>query len=80
MSVLPEIVALHDEMTRWRRDLHAHPELGFEEARTARFVADKVAEMGLSVHRGIGRTGVVGTLHTGPGPAIALRAGFLALK
>jgi hippurate hydrolase len=79
MSVLPEIVALHDEMTQWRRDLHAHPELGFEETRTARFVADKVAEMGLSVHRGIGRTGVVGTLHTGPGPAIALRAEMDAL-
>jgi hippurate hydrolase len=51
-----------DEMTRWRRDLHAHPELGFEENRTAAFVADKLESWGLEVCRGMAGTGVVGSL------------------
>jgi hippurate hydrolase len=79
MSVIPEIAALHDQMTTWRRDLHAHPELGFVETRTSRFIAEMLTEMGIPIHRGLGRTGVVGTLHTGPGPAIGLRAEMDAL-
>ena len=74
--------ALHKEMTGWRRDLHAHPEFGFEEARTSAFVAGKLREFGLDdVAEGIGGTGVVGTLKRGSGNrSIALRADMDALR
>jgi amidohydrolase len=63
-----------------RRDLHAHPELGFEEVRTAGLVADRLRTLGLEVHTGIGRTGVVGLLEGAhPGPTILLRADMDAL-
>jgi amidohydrolase len=79
MAMLDRIKAMHAEMTAWRRDIHANPELGFEEHRTADFVARKLAEFGCEVHRGIGRTGVVGVLQTGNGPCIGLRADMDAL-
>jgi hippurate hydrolase len=66
-------------MQGWRRDLHAHPELAFNEFRTADLVARELADMGIDVHRGLGKTGVVGTLSHGDGPAIALRADMDAL-
>jgi metal-dependent amidase/aminoacylase/carboxypeptidase family protein len=66
-------------MTAWRQDLHAHPELGFEEHRTSEFVAGKLAEFGCEVHRNIGKTGMVGVLRTGDGPSIGLRADMDAL-
>jgi hippurate hydrolase len=73
----------HDEralLTDLRRDLHAHPELGFEEVRTADIVARLLAEAGCEVHRGLGGTGVVGTLTAGTGKGrIALRADMDAL-
>jgi amidohydrolase len=74
--------ALVAEMAAWRRDLHAHPEHGFEEKRTAAFVAAKLREFGLSeVAEGVGGTGVVGTLTCGTGNrAIALRADMDALR
>ena len=74
--------ALRQEMTGWRRDLHAHPEFGFEEKRTAAFVAAKLREFGLDdVTEGVGGTGVVGTLKRGSGNrAIALRADMDALR
>ncbi|WP_336058084.1 M20 aminoacylase family protein [Nitratireductor sp. CH_MIT9313-5] len=63
-----------------RRDLHAHPELGFEEKRTSAIVARHLEEAGLKVHRGLGGTGVVGTLTVGNGPhSIGLRADMDAL-
>jgi amidohydrolase len=63
-----------------RRDLHAHPELGFEEVRTSAIVAAHLEEAGIDVHRGLGKTGVVGTLRVGNGPgAIGLRADMDAL-
>ena len=70
------------EMTAWRRDLHAHPEFGFEERRTSAFVAAKLREFGLDeVVEHIGGTGVVGTLKRGSGnKAIALRADMDALR
>jgi amidohydrolase len=79
MQIADRIKAFHDEMTKWRRDLHAHPELGFEEHRTSEFVAGKLAEFGCEVHRKIGKTGVVGVLRTGNGPSIGLRADMDAL-
>ena len=72
-AVTPEVVA-------WRRDLHAHPELGFAETRTAGVVADHLRSMGLEVRTGVGRTGVVGILRGGrPGKTVALRADMDAL-
>ncbi|RUX82029.1 amidohydrolase, partial [Mesorhizobium sp. M7A.F.Ca.CA.004.08.1.1] len=74
--------ALKQEMIFWRRDLHAHPEFGFEEKRTAAFVAAKLREFGLDdVSEGVGGTGIVGTLTRGSGNrAIALRADMDALR
>ncbi|HEX2651537.1 MAG TPA: M20 aminoacylase family protein [Burkholderiales bacterium] len=75
MPVAPPIAALHEEMTAWRRDLHAHPELGFEERRTSDFVASRLKAFGLEVHRGIGKTGVVGVLRSGSSTrSLGLRA------
>lgn len=68
------------EFSEIRRDLHAHPELCFEERRTADLVAGKLAEWGVEVHRGLGRTGVVGVIRRGTsGRAVALRADMDAL-
>jgi hippurate hydrolase len=66
-------------MTTWRRKLHAHPEIGFEEIETSRLVASVLRDYGLEVHEGIGKTGVVGTLRRGPGPSLGLRADMDAL-
>ncbi|KAA0687690.1 M20 aminoacylase family protein [Azospirillum brasilense] len=71
--------ALTADMTAWRRDLHAHPETAFEEERTSDFVAEKLASFGLEVHRGLAKTGVVGVLRNGEGPAVAFRADMDAL-
>ena len=72
-EILAEVVAV-------RRDLHQHPELGFEEERTAALVAQTLRALGLEVHTGIGRTGVVGVLHGArPGKTIMLRADMDAL-
>jgi hippurate hydrolase len=77
---IPHLINLfHADMTAWRQDLHAHPELGFEEHRTSEFVADKLAEFGCEVRRNIGKTGVVGVLRAGNGPSIGLRADMDAL-
>jgi amidohydrolase len=80
MAIIERIAEFHDELTNWRRDIHAHPELGFEEQRTSGLVAQKLAEFGYEVFRGIGRTGVVGRLRVGNSPrSIGLRADMDAL-
>lgn len=67
-SVMPKVVA-------WRRDIHEHPELSFEETRTQKLVADHLRQLGLEVQAPVGKTGVVGILRGGkPGPVVALRA------
>ncbi|MBV9440572.1 MAG: amidohydrolase [Candidatus Eremiobacteraeota bacterium] len=72
--------ALFDETVALRRDLHANPELGFQEHRTAKIVAERLGDLGLEVHTGIGRTGVVGLLSGGEqGATIMLRADMDAL-
>lgn len=72
-ALLPELIAL-------RRDLHAHPELGFEEHRTAAIVAEALRAIGLEVTTGVGGTGVVGTLRNGGGNgALGFRADMDAL-
>ncbi len=81
MPTINRVAEFHGEMTAWRHDLHAHPELGFEETRTAAFVARMLDRFGLAVHRGLAGTGVVGTL-TGRGDSgrtIGLRADMDAL-
>jgi len=80
MQIIDRIAQIHDDLTSWRRDIHAHPELGFEEQRTSDVVAAKLAEFGCEVYRGIGKTGVVGRLRTGDSPrAVGLRADMDAL-
>jgi hippurate hydrolase len=74
LPIIERIAEQQQQMTTWRRHLHAYPELAFEERLTAAFVAERLAEFGIAVHRGLAGTGVVGTLATGDGPAIALRA------
>ncbi|MDE9452007.1 amidohydrolase [Aliiroseovarius sp. Z3] len=76
-----DTTALEAEMTAWRHDLHRHPEFGFEEVRTAAFVAEKLRSFGLDVTEGVGGTGVVGTVQRGTSNrAIALRADMDALR
>ena len=80
MAVVDGIAAMHEELTAWRHDLHAHPETAFEEVRTSAFVAQKLEEFGIEVHRGLGKTGVVGTLRSGSSARrIGLRADMDAL-
>lgn len=80
MAVNEDVRAEMDFLVALRRDLHAHPELGFEEERTSQIVAEHLTETGMKVHRGLGGTGVVGTLTVGNGPrTIGLRADMDAL-
>ena len=80
MTVIDRIARNETELTRLRRDIHAHPELGFEETRTADIVAKKLEAFGLEVHRGIGKTGVVGVLRAGSSKrSVGLRADMDAL-
>src|SRR3990170_4646 len=65
---------LKDQLIAWRRDFHRHPELGFQEVRTSGQVAKHLADLGIEVQTGVGKTGVVGVIDGGkPGPAIMLR-------
>jgi amidohydrolase len=66
-------------MQEWRHDIHAHPELAFEEDRTSDIVARELKAFGIEVYRGLGKTGVVGVLNNGKGPSIGLRADMDAL-
>mgnify|MGYP002148792279 CR=1 FL=1 len=78
--VLPEIHAVADEMVQLRHHLHQHPELAFEEFATSDLVAERLSAWGYEVHRGLGGTGVVGTLRLGNGPMrLGLRADMDAL-
>ncbi|MEM6159904.1 M20 aminoacylase family protein [Erwinia sp. P6884] len=71
--------SLIEEATGWRRALHAQPELGYCEVKTAAWVADQLRSFGLTVHTGLADTGVVGTLENGPGPTLGFRADMDAL-
>jgi len=85
MSLIAEIEDTHEEFTALRRDIHAHPELAFQERRTSDVVAQRLAAWGIEVHRGLGKTGVVGVLRgtrtaaTGKPRAIGVRADMDAL-
>jgi hippurate hydrolase len=80
MTPLDRARQYQPELTAIRQDIHAHPELGLEEYRTADLVAAKLQEWGLEVHRNVGKTGVVGVLRNGNGQAsVGLRADMDAL-
>jgi len=80
MPLIEGVKKLEKDMTRWRRDLHAHPELGFKEERTSEVVAEKLESFGIPITRGLATTGIVGTLSRGSSKrAIALRADMDAL-
>lgn len=89
MKLVDSILSSQAEITAIRRDIHAHPELRYEEHRTANIVAENLRRFGLEVHEGIGKTGVVGVLHgalgrgqanaAGEFPALGLRADMDAL-
>ncbi len=81
-SPLAAIQLFHKELMAVRRDLHANPEMGFQEVRTSGIVAGALAALGIEVHRGIGKTGVVGVIkgqRTDSGKMIGLRADMDAL-
>ena len=83
MPIINRISEFHDDITEWRRDIHAHPELQFDVHRTAAFVAEKLKEFGVDeVVTGIGQTGVVGVIKgrkSESGKTIGLRADMDAL-
>ena len=80
VTIRSEIQALENTIISTRRDIHQHPELAFEEHRTAELVANRLTSLGIDVETGIGKTGVVGTLKGNPnGKTIALRADMDAL-
>jgi len=80
MKVLDSLVTQSASIAAVRRDIHAHPELCFEELRTSELVAKLLTDWGIEVHRGLGKTGVVGILKNGTGnKAIGLRADMDAL-
>jgi amidohydrolase len=77
-KLLNRAEAMRDQLVAWRRDIHAHPELSFQEHRTARLVADSLTDMGIEAQTGVGKTGVVGFLGEGS-PVIGIRADMDAL-
>ena len=80
MKLIPEIQAAQGEIQGLRRTIHAHPELRYEETHTSDLVAAKLTEWGIEVHRGMGKTGVVGVLKRGTGKRmVGLRADMDAL-
>ncbi|MEX3927938.1 M20 aminoacylase family protein [Paraburkholderia sp. BR10936] len=80
MAIPAAIAAIEEEMIALRHEIHAHPELGFEEFVTSDLVAQRLTEWGYEVHRGLGGTGVVGTLKVGEGAQrLGLRADMDAL-
>lgn len=79
-SLFSQLDNLYDSMVEWRRYLHMHPELSFEEVETPKFIANKLAKFGVEVRTGVGGRGVVGTIRGAhPGKTVALRADFDAL-
>src|SRR3546814_18396053 len=82
MPLLDAIVAQADDLRAIRRDIHAHPELAFEETRTADLVAERLQAWGIPIHRGLGKTGVVGIIQgerPDNGRTVGLRADMDAL-
>src|SRR3990167_4740818 len=80
MNLIAPIIQFQSELKKIRREIHAYPELCFEEERTANLVAQKLTEWGIPILRGMATTGVVGIIKSGSNPrAIGLRADMDAL-
>ena len=79
LNLLESARSLSSDLIAIRRDLHRHPELAFEEVRTAAVAAEEMTALGCDVRTGVGRTGVVADLDAGDGPVVALRADMDAL-
>ena len=80
MKLIPDILADAAALTALRRDIHAHPELCFQEERTSELIAQQLSAWGIPVHRGLGKTGVVGILKSGSSTrTLGLRADIDAL-
>ncbi len=81
MRIIGQIADFAEELKSWRHELHAHPEICYEEVWTSDYIAKRLTDMGVSVHRGIGKTGLVGVVKgkTDTGRAIGLRADMDAL-
>jgi amidohydrolase len=78
--ISPEVKQIAADIIEMRRDLHRHPELGFQEVRTAGIVAKRLSDLGYTVRTGLGKTGVTGSLQCGtPGKTVLLRADIDAL-
>lgn len=79
-TAVQEAAAIKGELSAWRRHLHRFPELSFQEHETAAFVSRKLEEFGhIDIQRNVAKTGVVGTLSSGEGPVVAIRADMDAL-
>ena len=79
-AVEREARAVAPQAIAWRRDIHEHPELGYQETRTAALVAQHLRSLGIEAISGVAHTGVIGILHgTSPGPTVALRTELDAL-
>ncbi len=78
MRFMDEAQEIEPQLVAWRRDFHAHPEIGFTETRTAAIVAETLRSMGIEVETNVGKTGVVGHLGSGS-PAVGIRADMDAL-
>ena len=80
LDFFPTAAALRQQLVAWRRDFHMHPELGFQEHRSAGLIADQLRELGYRVQTGVATTGVVGLLEgRRPGPVVMLRFDMDAL-
>src|SRR5699024_12439565 len=80
MKIVKGAESLFDKLTLWRRYLHEHPELSFEEVETSRFIENELRKIDhLHIETNVGGYGIVATLTTGHGPTIALRADIAAL-
>ncbi len=78
MTLLDDAKKIEKQLVEWRRDIHMHPELGFEETRTSRLVADTLREMGIEIEVGVAETGIVARIGEGR-PAVGIRADMDAL-
>jgi amidohydrolase len=80
MKTLEEIERVHAELIAFRRDIHAHPEIAFEEVRTSGKVAERLRSFGIEVHTGLGKTGLVGVLHGKLAPKAGQRAKTIGIR
>jgi amidohydrolase len=78
-AAMPEVAALEPGLEAMYRDLHQHPELGFQEVRTSALLAERLRALGFEVTTGVGKTGIVALLRNGPGPTVMLRTELDAL-